>query len=356
MSARNHHPGGSPAAVTGRRLAELLALRPAYRRRWQRHAVQYRLTEVHQAAVARVLARHLLRSGRLTGDETLLARRLKDLVGRALGGVVLSPQTLALFVEAFAMTASDAEELSALLAARDSSGSRGPRPGAGPGPGPGPGEVPPPVGSRDRAGAARRTPTGAWNRPPGSDGLPAGHLPGPGAVGRYRTLALREVHSLGPDGRSVLHRTVHLIRAVDPLAGYPYLLDVGGLRLDVLRGGRAGPRRHLGGRLAVDVEFHHPLYPGEAGSFEYVCHFDPAAAVVRRFRRGTSSRLENVELEVRFDPAYLPERIWWAVWPDPHTERPLRQERVYPDLDGSVRRFVEVLERRVVGFRWRYPR
>jgi hypothetical protein len=319
MSARNTKSGGVQAAA--RRLGELLAVRPDYRRLWEEQTRQDQPEQdrgpgVQQAAVARVLVAHLFATGQ-TGPERPQARRLKDLVGRALSGRVLSVRTLDLFIGAFAMSAADAEELRGL---------------------------------RDRVRAhrgARRGPTTSFL---GFDPeLPAG------SEGQYRTVSLHEVQTLGPDGLPRTTRTVHVVRAVQLLTGYPYLLAPGTQRLEVLRGGRAGRARQVNDRAAVSIVFHHPLPPGETASLEYVCRFLPGATGPARFRRGTRTRLENVELQVRFHPLRLPDRIWWTVWPDDLAEHPTQQEAVQLDQDGTVHRFVEIVERQAVGFRWRFP-
>jgi hypothetical protein len=297
----------------------LLAIRALYRRKWQQHAKQHWGPGVNQAAVARVLAGHQQAAGQ-TPPERTRARRMKDLVSRALSGHVLSPGTLELFIDAFTMSPPDADELRALLdPARSAvSGPAAPRRAA-------PREV-------LEAGPAETSPP------------------------LYRTVSWHEVRSFGPDGLPRVTRTVHVIRAVQRLTGYPFLLDPGAHRLEVIRGGTAGPIHRRGPRAAVDIEFHRPLLPGDTGSLEYVCRFQPGAVTSPRFRRGTRSRLENVELQVRFHWLQLPERVWWTVWPDETTERPARREPVHLDQDGTAHRFVEAVERQAVGFSWQFRR
>jgi hypothetical protein len=350
MSARNTKSGGVQAAA--RRLGELLAVRPDYRRLWEEQTrkdqpEQDRGPGVQQAAVARVLVAHLLATGQIRPERTR-ARRLKDLVGRALSGRVLSVRTLELFVGAFAMSTADAEELRGLLDnGRARRGARldprasclgfDPEPTAG---------SPRPDSTADGDTVGRR-------------GVPdpSHEQPGPAAVaeGQYRTVSLHEVQTLGPDGLPRTTRTVHVIRAVQLLTGYSYLLAPGTQRLDVLRGGRAGRARRVNDRAAVNIVFHHPLPPGETASLEYICRFLPGATGPAWFRRGTRTRLENVELQVRFHPLRLPDRIWWTVWPDDLAEHPTQQEAVQLDQDGTVHRFVEIVERQAIGFRWRFP-
>src|SRR5215469_9395409 len=95
----------APAAA-GRRaaaayLCELLAQQGRYRRLWEQHVVRSRPGEITQLAVAEVLARHLWNHPRVSGDEDVLPRQLKDTVARALSGSLISRPTLALFIDAF---------------------------------------------------------------------------------------------------------------------------------------------------------------------------------------------------------------------------------------------------------------
>lgn len=272
--------------------------------------------------MARVLAHYLWETGQVAQSDLGLPRRMKDLVSRAVTGQVLSARTLGIFVDAFAMPPADADEL------RDLHG-RGAR------------RVPP-------------RPPSVEDTPPGSVNGAAGA--GVGDPGRsFRTIALHELHTLGPDGAPALHRTVHVIRAVRQLGSYPYLLDAGADRLQVVRGGRAGRKYRVGRHEAIDIEFHRPLRAGETGSFEYLCGFRHATTPATSFRRGGRDRLENVELHVRFHPDRLPERLWWAVWPGDDSTRPIAQEPVALDPDGMAHRFLEAIDGRAVGFRWRFP-
>lgn len=81
------------------------------RRRWQVRAVRHRGGTVNQAAVAQVLAEWMWERGEACEADTLLPRRLKDRVSRALSGEYLPPQTLRIFIDAFDMTDSVAHQL-----------------------------------------------------------------------------------------------------------------------------------------------------------------------------------------------------------------------------------------------------
>lgn len=75
------------------------------RRRWLRHARRSRSEPPNQAAVAWVLALTLWERGEVSESRHTLPRSLKDRVSRALSGQLVSASTLALFIEAFQMSA-----------------------------------------------------------------------------------------------------------------------------------------------------------------------------------------------------------------------------------------------------------
>ncbi len=316
----NSPPEDARAAAAGRRLGELLGGQRAYRALWERRAVHHRGAAVHQGAVAAVLANQLWDTGQVPETDRDLPRRLKDVVSRALSGRVLSARTLRLFVEAFSMSDEHAAELSALRAG-----------------------LPPPA-RPGATGAPAAGPVRATGRPLGVAGRD------------FTTVALHELHTLGPDGIPAEHRTVHVIRAVGTVARYRYIFDTSALQVRVLRGGVPGPVYPLGEMFAVDIEFARPLQPGETGSFEYVTTFGYTSAPEPVFRRGARGRIENVELHVRFHPDRLPDRIWWATWANQRTQQVSAREPVALEPDGSVHRFLPaIIGPTVVGFHWHFP-
>ena len=97
--------------AAGRYLRELL-LRPGrYRQLWESHAQRSRPGAINHLAVSDVLARHLWDSPRAAGHSDVLAHQLKDTVGRALSGRLLSRSTPDLFVAAFRFTSPEQERL-----------------------------------------------------------------------------------------------------------------------------------------------------------------------------------------------------------------------------------------------------
>lgn len=100
--------GTADEGLTARRARELRAVLrddPRCRRMWKRHVHRARDGEIHQAAVARVLAVYLWEVGEVSRRDEELPRRLKDRVARALRGTHLQPDVLRLFVDAFDMDA-----------------------------------------------------------------------------------------------------------------------------------------------------------------------------------------------------------------------------------------------------------
>lgn len=315
MSVTDPASGDAQVAAAARRLQELLCDHVQYRSRWERYALQHRGAAVHQGAVAMVLAAHLWDTGQSPETDQALPRRLKDVVSRALGGRVLSARTLLLFADAFAMTPDHAAELQSLRSGRSIGGADS-------------AEGPEPARDRQRPGIAGQ---------------------------HFQTVALHELHTLGLDGVPIQHRTMHLIRAIQDVDRYRYMFDTDAVRVQVLRGGTAGSLYSIDGLFAVDIEFDRPLRPGETGSFEYVTRFDYRSPPEPVFRRGARERVENVELHVRFHPLRLPDEIWWAVWPDYLGSEASEEVLVELEPEGSVHRFLPVIEHGAVGFRWHFP-
>ena len=97
--------------AAARYLHELL-LRPGrHRQLWESRAQRSRPGAINHLAVADVLAQYLWNSPRAAGHSDVLPHQLKDTVGRALSGRLLSRSTLALFVAAFGFSAQEEERL-----------------------------------------------------------------------------------------------------------------------------------------------------------------------------------------------------------------------------------------------------
>ena len=97
--------------AAGRYLRELLMRPGRYRQLWELRAERTRPGAINHLAVASVLAHYLWNAPRAGGSSDVLARQLKDTVGRALSGRVLSRSTLETFVAAFGFTPQEADRL-----------------------------------------------------------------------------------------------------------------------------------------------------------------------------------------------------------------------------------------------------
>ena len=295
---------------TSRKLRELL-LDTHYADRWQAHIGRRQAHALHQSAICQVIAEYLWANDLQPAGDEDLPRKLKDRVYRALGGQSLSLGTLRWFIEAFEMTPEDTAALLRLAGSQASGGT-----------------------------------------------VLGGSVVGPGVLPprRHSTVSLHEWHRVGPDGLPESHRTVHVIRANESLDRYPYIFDPDAAGVRVVQGGRAGPPYRLdNGLYAVDIMLTKPLEVGETASMEYETTFWYRTPPAQEFRRASSGRIENVDLRVQFHHLRLPARIWWSEWPALDLP-PTVSEPVALDNDKSVHRYLDMIERTVVGFRWQIDR
>jgi hypothetical protein len=298
--------------ATAERLGELLADVPAYRSRWAIYATRRSGAGVNQTAVAQVLASYQWNAGEESEEDTALPGRLKHVVNRALIGSVLAPSTLRLFTNAFTMSQAHAAEL--------------------------------------------------WSRYTGVNPARLAVLANPEEMmtlplhpATYETISCHEFHTVGPEGRPVHHRTVHVIRAVDEVSRYAYRFDTDAAIVEIVRGGRASSvyRTEIDGLYAVDIQLPRTLQPGETASFEYATTFTYSSLPAPVFRRGAPRRATNIEINVQFHPGRRPGRVWWAIW-EGLDEPPAEEVRVELEPDLSVHRYLDSVEGRLVGFRWQF--
>ncbi|MFH5821624.1 hypothetical protein [Georgenia sp. AZ-5] len=306
-------PVPDPSAEVCRHLVALLAERAAYRSRWAVHMRRSSGQQVHQGAVAQVLAEYLWESGEVADSERDLPRRLKDRVNRALTGHFIAAATLRLFIEAFDMSDKDANQLWALFMNADSEDL-----------------------SVLRAAA--------------DDGAPLSPTVG------YESLVVHELHRVGPDGLPAEHRTLQVIRALEPMDRYVYQFDTHAAAVEVVRGGRAGPvrRSSMSGLYGVELALTNPLAPGETASLEYRTAFSFSEEPPPNFRRGSRRRIGNLEIYVQFHPARVPRRVWWARWDNIWSDEPVSRHEVRLSADLDVHRFLPALEGEIVGFVWEW--
>ena len=305
--------------AAGRYLRELL-LRPGrYRQLWESCAERTRPGAINHLAVANVLAHHLWNAPRATGSSDVLARQLKDTVGRALSGQVLSRSTLALFVAAFGFTPQEEDRLWRLWR--------------------GSGRITVLAGPRAmRSGAVAKVVSELGPR-------------------RHQTVSLHDHVYVGADRQLARTRTLQVVEAiVDGLDAIPYLYDTSAVSLELGQGcaGPPGPFRQIGDVLyATDIPLTRTLDLGETLTLEYwTCYeYDPAAPEERDYRRAVMATLENFDIRVEFHADQLPAAVWWAMW-DGMEGDVLDQELVILDNQHSVHRYLRSRERSVVGFHW----
>jgi hypothetical protein len=298
-------PAGTPARLQAAQFLRELLRREPYRRQWAAFGAQ-REREVHQVAVAKVLAGYL----RAHGDEDAGYAQLTRRVSRALRGDVLSRATLRLFIQAFGIS----PEHEAVL----------------------------------------------WRQWQGAElaRVIVGGLDPPDEPPPFRTILLHEYHYLGPDGRPQRHRTLRDIQALaDEVTSYTYAFDTGELTVERIGGGLPGPPYQRSEHVwAVDIALSRPLRRGDEHSLEFESAFRYAAPPDPCFRRFARERLENVAIRVQFDPARLPRAVWWAQWDDdgdPHAA-PVAAQPVALDAEYAVYHRLDVLERAIAGFSWEF--
>ncbi len=281
----------------------MLLSRPGdYRARWERLAGPTEPGQISVPAVARVLGEAL------GGSEAVDVATVE----LALAGTALSPETLHRFVVGFGIGPRHADRLREVL----------------------------------RGSPATRVITG--------DALPPEVYQATVPRG-YETLALHDIHTLGPDGMPAEHQTIQVIRStVDGLESYPYIFDTDELTVEVTRGGRVGERIH---RLAdsvysVDIVLPRPLAVGESALMQVRTTFFYSQAPPPEFRRGLMRTTRDVSMWVTFHPDRVPKHIWSARWDRLDQARVIEKEPVEPDGEWSVHRRFDAVDRAIVGFFW----
>jgi hypothetical protein len=173
---------------------------------------------------------------------------------------------------------------------------------------------------------------------------------------RHETLALHELHVLGPDGKPAEHQTIQLIRStVDGLESLPYRFDTDELVVDVVRGGHVGEVYQASDTLyAVDILLERALNRGETALVQLRTNFTYRAPPPPEFRRGVLGATRDLTMWVSFDPQRLPRRVWQATWDAVDHAQVIDRRLVEPDNELSVHCRFDVVERAVVGFYWEW--
>lgn len=305
MVARPEALPGATAA--GEYLNVLLGAR--YRRLWEQKSLHVpRTSKVQINAVAGVIARHL----EYANDQTAEYRRLRDRVRAALRGLEVTTTALSQIIDAFAMSPADAEQLWALA----------------------------------RGDGTIKLITGTALPP---DGLY--EKTGPR---RHETIMLHEVHQVGPDRKPASHRTVQTLRAqVDGMDFYPYVFDTNAATVVVKRGGTPGRLYRIDATFfGMNIEFDHVLRADETAMLDLVTTFNYADVPPSELRRGAFHQIEKFMLEVRFDPANVPQQVYWAEWDSFDNNVITRRQPVELDQALAAHCYHERIYRTIVGFCW----
>jgi hypothetical protein len=275
---------------------------------WAKHAPESRPGEIEPAAVAEVL-----RAGREpdTGDIGAEALDSAESVRAVLDGTELSAQTLERFIEAFDLGPRHATRLRSILRGSDS--------------------VRVIIGNELAELHGRSGPA-------------------------LETLAVHELHTLGPDGLPAEHQAIQVIRStVERLDAYPYRFDTDELVVEVVRGGRVGDVYRVSESLfGFDMVLDRPLARGETTLMHYRLTFGYRTPPPPEFRRGALGVMRDVTLWVQFHPDRLPARVWLARWDRLDHATVIDQQRVELDGEFSVQARYDEIEDVIVGFHWEW--
>jgi hypothetical protein len=292
------------SAQAGAYLRMLLARPGEPRSVWLKRAQEPTPADIDTAAVADVLTEHGF--GRDIGAD------VRRVVEDALAGRVLESSTLEAFIVAFDLTPRPATRLRDLLSGSDSV-------------------------RVITADALAQLDRGAG--PPQHD-----------------TLALHEMHTLGPDGKPSEHQTIQVIKStVDGLDTYPYRFDTDQLVVEVLRGGRVGETYRVNDNyFAVDIVLDRPLARDETALMHYRTTFAYRTAPPTEFRRGVIGTMSDVTLWVRFHPERLPTRVWLGRWDRLDHATVVEEQLVELDGEFSVQARYDAVTDSIVGFHWSF--
>ena len=276
---------------------------------WAKYASEARSGEIDTAAVAEVLRASAEPDG---VDSAQAPAASVDSVRAALDGTAMSAETLDRFINAFDLGPRHTDRLRSILRGSDS--------------------VRVIIGN-DLA-----------------------ELHGRSGPSRHETLAVHELHTLGPDGIPAEHQTIQVIRStVDELDAYPYRFDTDELVVEVVRGGRVGDMYRVSPSLfGVDIVLDRPLAEGETTLMHYRTTFGYRTAPPPEFRRGALGVMRDVTLWVQFHPDRLPARVWLARWDRLDHATVIEQQPVELDGEFSVQARYDEIEHVIVGFHWEW--
>ncbi|MFC9157281.1 hypothetical protein ACFTT0_20140 [Streptomyces bauhiniae] len=266
--------------------------------------------DLHQAAVAEVIAHYLWDCGELSED--VPSRSLKDRVSRALNGSVMSVETLRWFIEAFEMDDNHRKDLWETTCFVENDLERG-------------------IAYTLRSRRPMAKPQ------------------------RHRTVSLFERYSVGPTRSLAGRRTYHTIRAVeDGVDAYFLNYEPWASAIEVLQGGALGERCTYGnGLTGIDILLSERLREMQTTTLEYRVEFPSDCRNTTEVRRPAFARAENVDMAVEFVSAELPRKLWWCIWDD-HLEGSAVREQELALQGRTARMATPFVEETVVGFRWEW--
>jgi hypothetical protein len=294
------------SAQAGAYLRMLLTRPGEPRSVWLEHARADRPADVDSAHVDPVAVASVLRAhgAPMSGPE------LSGLVADALAGRELEPATLELFIGAFDLTPRHATRLRDLLSGSDSVR----------------------VITTDSLAQLYR------------DGGPPQHA----------TIALHDVHTLGPDGWPSEHQTIQAIKStVDGLEAFPYRFDTDELVVEIVRGGKVGDTyRVTDNFFGVDIVLERPLLRDETALVHYRTTFAYRTAPPTELRRGVVGTMRDVTLWLRFHPDRRPARVWLGRWDRLDDATVVEEHLVELDDEFSVQARYETVSDAIIGFHW----
>jgi hypothetical protein len=179
-------------------------------------------------------------------------------------------------------------------------------------------------------------------------------------VPRHQTVAVHEIHTLGPDGVPAEHQTIQVIRStVDNLTACPYRFDTDQMAVDVIHGGRVGDPYRVADRLyGVDIVLDRPLPAGATMPLHYRTIFLYTTPPVTEFRRGLRCTMREATLWLQFHPDRLPAHVFWARWDRVAGGNIVEQREVDLDGDCSVQVRYQAPDEKIpdglVGFHWEF--
>jgi hypothetical protein len=307
----------------------MLLTRPSdYRTRWESHAEPARRAVAEPAvdatAVATVLAQAKVGGAPVTswrsgsGAHPVLTRPAEPLVRvarHALDGTVLDPVDMESFIRGFELSERHAHRLREL---------------------------------RRGSPSVRAIYRGAL--PPGEAFRHAGPP-------HHDTLAMHELHTIGPDGRPTEHETIQVIKSTVPwLESVPYRFDTDELMVHVVRGGQVGPQVYRVNEAVygVDIMLSQPLALGETTLLHSHFTFAYKTEAPLEFRRVVLRATDELTIWVRFHPDRVPARVWSGRWDRIDQGHIIERQPAELDSELSVHARFGRVEKSIVGFYWEW--